>query len=621
MKRVIFILFWLIYAILSFSQNYDYDLTYQRLEFWVNPSIRAIRGAVKLNILLSNPSDNVTVDLADELTVDSITSGSNLLGFNHNNNQININFSTQIQGDTSFTVYYHGVPPQSGFESFTTSTHNDTVPIMWTLSEPYGARDWFPTKNFLGDKIDSLDVIIHTQPDYIAASNGVLVEDTTLGGERILHWKSRYPIATYLVAFAVTNYTVYYDTATIGDTLIVPIMNFIYPESIDRAMAATPYAAQCMEFYSDRFIPYPFYREKYGHAQFGWGGGMEHQTITFIGGFSQMLLAHELAHQWFGDYITCGSWHEIYLNESFATYLEGLTAEAGLADYSFRDWLSNARSIAFQATSGSIYVDDTTNINRIFSYRLSYMKGALFLHMLRWTMGDSAFFQGLREYLLDTALSNGFAHTADLKRHLESACNCDLTGLFNDWLYGQGYPDYDISVVQTDSFDYVVEINQTTTDNSVDFFELKVPLLFKGVSDGDSVSSLVVLDNTQNGQTFNVHLPFQVTKVEFDPDWWLLAKADVSLQANFSQLLDTQKILIYPTLASNDFWFVLDDSFGQVEIKILDLSGKEYYETSLNLHGTVYKKHLDLSSLQSGVYLFEVFSQGHLVKTLKFIKL
>ncbi len=617
MRRILTFLFLLSYAILVFSQNYDYDLTHQKLEFWVNPAIRAIRGAVQINIHLSNRAGNVTVDLADGLTVDSIKSGGILLGFNHENNQITINFSSDVQGDTSFTVFYHGVPPSSGFESFTTSTHNDTVPVMWTLSEPYGARDWFPTKNFLGDKIDSLDVIIHTQPDYIAASNGILVEDTIIGGERILHWKSRYPIATYLVAFAVTNYTVYYDTARIGDTLIVPVMNFIYPESLDRARAATPYAARCMEFYSDRFIPYPFYKEKYGHAQFGWGGGMEHQTITFIGGFSQMLLAHELAHQWFGDYITCGSWHEIYLNESFATYLEGLTAEAGIASYTFRDWLENARSIAFQATSGSIYVDDTTNIDRIFSYRLSYMKGALFLHMLRWTMGDSAFFQGLREYLQDTALANGFAHTRDLKRHLESACGCDLTGLFDDWLYGQGYPDYEISVVQTDSFDYVVEINQTTTDNSVDFFELKVPLLFKG----DTADKLVVLNNTENGQTFNVHLPFRVVGVEFDPDLWLLAKADVQLHTSFSELLDTQKIVIYPTLVTSDFWFVIDNSLSDVEVQIIGLTGKNYYSFHLDLVPKIYKKHLDLGGLQPGVYFFKVLSRGHLVKTIKFIKL
>ncbi len=617
MKRLIFILFWLSYAILSFSQNYDYDLTYQKLEFWVDPSVRAIRGAVEINLHLLNASNNVTVDLADELTVDSIKSGAELLSFTHNNNQINISFSTQIQGDTSFVVYYHGQPPQTDFGSFTTSTHNDTVPIMWTLSEPYGARDWFPTKNFLGDKIDSLDVIIHTQPEYIAASNGVLVQDTTIGNERIIHWKTLYPIATYLVAFAVTNYTVYYDTARIGDSLIIPVMNFIYPESLDRAEPATPYAARCLEFYSNKFILYPFYKEKYGQAQFGWGGGMEHQTITFIGGFSQMLLAHELAHHWFGDYITCGSWHEIYLNESFATYLEGLTAEAGLADYSFRDWLANARALAFQATTGSIYVYDTTDVDRIFDYRLSYMKGALFLHMLRWTMGDSAFFQGLREYLKDSTLAYGFAHTADLKRHLEHACNCDLTELFNDWLYGQGYPEYDISVVQSDSFDYVVEISQTPTDNSVDFFELKLPLLFKG----DTGQRLVVLNNVENNQTFTVHVPFQVTDVEFDPDWWLLAKAKVELHSGFSQLLDTQKILVYPTLVTNDFWFVIDSSLKQADIKIVDLSGKEHYALHLALGDTIYKKHLDLGSLQSGVYLFKVLSHGHLVKTIKFIKL
>ncbi len=622
MKKLVFLFALLSYALLTLAQNYSYDLVHQKLEFWLDPAKRYITGAVELTFVTAQPADSITVDLASALTVDSVSMDGQKPDFSHENDMINVRFDALPAGLHGMTVYYHGEPATSGFESFSTGTHGDGVPVMWTLSEPYGAKDWFPTKNDLGDKIDSLDVIIHTQPQYIAASNGVLVLDTVVDGVRTFHWKSHYPIATYLVAFALTNYEVYTDTAYLGDTLRIPVMNFVYPEDADYARGMTPYAARCIEYFSQQFIPYPFYKEKYGQAQFGWGGGMEHQTITFVGGFSQSLLSHELAHQWFGDYITCGSWHEIYLNEAFATYLEGLTAQAGLASYTFRDWLLRARNNVLSDPGGSIYVEDTTDVDRIFDYRLTYQKGALFLHQLRWMIGDSAFFAGLRDYLTDPQVVNGYAHTADLKRNLEKACGCDLTYYFDQWLYGEGFPRYTINVRQIDDTTYNVELSQTPLSSGVEFFRLKIPLEFSN----DSESTTVILDNTQNSQTFTVTVPFQATHVVFDPQMWLIATANVEFTTILDELVSENMFLVYPTVCDKTLNVVINKDFNASGmIKIRKSNGELVRQIDLPYINQTFRTELDVSGFQSGAYLLEIYAGTgqdlQLKQTIKFIKL
>jgi len=496
------------------------DIIYTRVHFWVDPAVKYIRGEI---LTVFEPIESVSsldFDFSAVLTMDSIVWHGQKLVFSSVGDILTVQFPAVLPAvlPDSLTFFYQGEPTSSGFGSFETNTHAGT-PVMWTLSEPYGAMEWMPCKQSLTDKIDSADIFITHPEVYRAASNGILMSETVVNGQKTAHWQTRSSIATYLVAIAVTNYEVFTDEVphAAGNT---PIVNYVYPESVANAQAAMPYLIAQMQLYNDLFGLYPFQKEKYGHCQFGWGGGMEHQTMSFMGGFGYELVAHEMAHQWFGDKVTCGSWEDIWLNEGFATYLSGLCYE----NLQPQNWFQFKRQRINSVTSqpgGSVFVDDTTSVNRIFSGRLSYSKGAMVLHMLRWVCGDSAFFGGIRNYLTDPNLAYGYAKTADLQAHLEAASGKNLQGFFSDWFTGQGYPSYQIAWSQNGANLLDINVKQTQSHPSVSYFELPLPLRLKGAQ---GQTKDIILQHTTNGQNFQEQADFTVTTVEFDPDLWLVSK-------------------------------------------------------------------------------------------------
>jgi len=495
------------------------DIVYSRFHFWVDPAVRYIRGEVMTAFEPAELLTSLDFDFSSDLTMDSIRWHGQQLGFSRDADLLTVYFPTSLLLRDSLTFYYQGVPTSTGFGSFETTVHGNGKPVMWTLSEPYGAMEWMPCKQALNDKTDSVDIFITHPAGYRAASNGILQSETTENGQVTAHWKHRYPIATYLVAIAITDYEVFTDEVQHPDGT-TPIVNYVYPESVQSALASMADLTAQMQLYNDLFGLYPFQKEKYGHAQFSWGGGMEHQTMSFMSNFGYELVAHELAHQWFGDKVTCGSWEDIWLNEGFATYLSGLCYERLQPQY----WLQFKQQRISNATSqpgGSVRVDDTTSVNRIFSGRLSYNKGAMVLHMLRWVCGDSAFFGGIRNYLSDPNLAYRFAQTADLQAHLEAASGKDLDGFFADWYTGQGYPSYQISWSQDGSNLLNFKVNQTQSHPSVSYFELPLPLRLQGAQ-GEVKD--VVLNHTSNGQNFQEQVDFEVTSIVFDPELWLITK-------------------------------------------------------------------------------------------------
>ena len=585
----------------------NYDLSYHRMEWRIDPAQFYISGQITSYFRPTQQAmDRIYFDLSNNMEVHEVSYHGQPLVFSQHDNLVEILFPASIPNGIldSLSINYEGAPQSTGFGSFVQTIH-DNAPVIWTLSEPYGARDWWPCKLDLNDKLDSIDVIVHAPQGNRVGSNGVLVEEYTDGNEVVFHWRHRHAITAYLVGVAVTNYSTYTDIVTVPGGDPIEMVNYVYPENLAQAQQGTAANILDLQLYNQLYGLYPFADEKYGHAQFSWGGGMEHQTMSFVSGWSHSLLAHELAHQWYGDKVTCGSWQDIWLNEGFATYSEGMTYEHGLGGTTFHAWLQGKINQVTQQPGGSVWVPDTTSINRIFVSRLTYAKGALVLHMLRWKLGDADFFQGLRNYNSDPNIAYKYARTDQLKGHLEAQSGLNLDGFFSDWFYGQGYPSYTINWGYDQSNQLAVTISQSTSHPSVDFFEMPVPLQFKG----EGQDSIVVFDNTQNAQQYTLNLPFHVEEVVFDPDLWIVSANNVvnATVGTTSPGTAAPTLELYPNPVENQLFYRWTDStVAPDQAIILNMAGQLIRTQALDYHSG----EIDVQGLAPGMYLIKMAGNG-----------
>jgi aminopeptidase N len=567
------------------------DIHYQNISWEVDPAIKYIKGTI--TYYFKSKKSNLTqliLDMSDSLQVNSIERNGIQLFYSRDTADLLVIELDKILNEDDYdtlTISYEGVPPSNGFGSFEVGTHAG-VPVLWTLSEPYGARDWWPAKQDLIDKIDSMDIYITTPPGQLAASNGKLISIEDIGGKLVHHWRHRHPICNYLVALAVTNYAAYSQFVPVPNGDSIEILNYVYPETLTQSQQATLSSIDIMTFYNDLFILYPWADEKYGHAQFGWGGGEEHQTMAFMGGFSFGLQSHEMAHQWFGDKVTCGTWEDIWLNEGFATYLAGLCLEEFSFNEFWPQWKISVSNSAMSQPGGSVFVDDTTNVGRIFSGRLSYNKGAYVLHMLRWVMGDVDFFQGVRNYLNG---AGDFGTTAEFEGFLEAQSGLDLHEFLADWFYGQGYPSYQLKWgVQSDSL--IFTLGQTQSHPSVSFFEMPVPVLVRL----NGTDNIFVLNHTTNNQRFAFLIGnYTVDSIGIDPDRWLLSKNN-TIEQVITSTGDPDRLnqyFVYPSPAKD--FIQIQSPQSVYSMDLLDVTGK-------SMTVTLDENRADISSLTNGIY-------------------
>ncbi len=578
----------------------NYDVTYHKLEFTIDPSVASISGVVTTHFVAKENMNEVTFDLADNMLVSQVLQNGNALTYVQNtDDELVITLQTTVNtGQTGIVeITYSGNPISSGFGSFAQTTHNND-PIIWTLSEPYGAKGWWPCKQDLNDKIENIDVYITTPQfnsegeEYVAVSNGVEQSQTVNGTNKTTHYKHEFPIPAYLIAIAATNYEVYSHTVPNNGNPF-EIVNYVYPEDFASVQESTAVTVDIMELFSTKFEEYPYASEKYGHAQFGWGGGMEHTTVSFMGSFGRSLIAHELAHQWFGDKITCGSWKDIWLNEGFATYLAGLVIEDFDGEESFKSWKQGRVNSITSQLDGAVYLadSDTTSVSRIFSSRLSYNKGGMVLHMLRKKVGDADFYQGMQDYLSDTDLAFGYAKTPDYIAKMEAATGQDLSEFFSDWIYNEGYPSYNISSSWINTNQLQLEVNQTQSHSSVDYFEAPIPMRIVGTN-GEILD--VILENTFQGETFVETVNFAVSEVLFDPGFDLISRNNVvTLSTNTFSIANS--LIMYPNPTTSYLKFEKPEALTINTIQIYDVLGKLVLETD-------YQESIRTEALSSGIH-------------------
>ncbi len=587
----------------------NYDLQYQRLDLYLDPADYFVSGNVTSHFVPNQNISSIYFDLTNLLTVSQVSyHGTNLSFQQLSTKEVKIDFPSTLSANVkdSLVISYSGMPDSSN-SAFRTATQNG-VPVLSTLSEPYGAQDWFPTKQSLNDKIEKVDIKITCPSQYSVASNGKLLSEVVSGTNKLTFWQTNYPIPAYLIALGITNYTVTNDS--IGNPPF-PFVNYIYPTS-----AANPQVQQYLEntkdtmlLFEEYFGPYPYRNEKYGHMQYAYGGGMEHATMTSLGGFGNTLISHELGHQWFGDKLTCGAWNDIWLNEGFATFSSYLSNEKlHMTNSQFMDLLLLEKDYITSQPDGSVYVPDSGlgNVGRIFNSRLSYAKGAFVLRMMKWILGDDVFYQALRDYNTRPNLSYNYVKTIDFKTSVQQSTGKDFTAFFEDWIYGQGYPTYSIRWNQIGNH-LLFRVGQTQSHSSVSFFELPLPIKVNGTN---GETAYLVLDHTTNNQNFDEAITFTVSSIEFNYEYQIVENSSTVVKDPTIALSvdDSAKnhIKIYPNPVK-DILNITGNTLQQ-DYQILSIDGK------LLQNGTI-QKSINVNRLPKGVYLLK-FGENNI----KFIK-
>lgn len=503
----------------------NYDIHYYLIDLEVSNTSTSLGGKVRFDAkVISAEMDTLWFEFNDNNTIDSIRiNGQRMLSFSRLNHVVRVPLLSTLptQADVSLEVWYSAAPTSSGFFSGVSNAQSQTwgAQVTWTLSEPFGAIDWLPCKQDLWDKIDSVDFFGTTSNPNKVASNGILTQVLPLAGNKTrFHWRTRLPQAFYLIAFSVTDYVEYLTyanpAALAPDSIMV--QHWVYNRTNSNNQTTLNFWKPNMDATDDmieRFSViwglYPFWEEKYGHMMAPLGGGMEHQTMSTMGTFGQDLTSHELAHQWFGDLVTCASWSDIWINEGFASYGEYLYRELAFGRANADSWMTNTQNSGRQPT-GSVYVPAGSGVNRIFSSNLSYKKAAAVIHMLRWEIGnDSLFFAALRHFL--SLKAHDVSTTDEFRSIIEAFTQVPLSNFVQEWIYGEGFPSYTIRWNQVDSTIYVWP-DQTTTSINTPFFSTTLPIQ---ITSGGTTRMLRV-DPSAGISRFHIGAS-AVTNVALDP--------------------------------------------------------------------------------------------------------
>ncbi|HJZ39323.1 MAG TPA: M1 family aminopeptidase [Bacteroidales bacterium] len=594
----------------------NYDVTFYWLDLHISDSSTYVTGNVSIDLKATGqPLEQVVLDLADLLHADSVLVDQHIAGFIHENNELKVRLPEQVLPDsgTTIRVFYHGLGKNITGISGIYNRYNSTWAknVTWTLSEPFNALNWFPCKQILTDKADSVYVFLSTDKKLKAGSNGLLTAQVLLPDDRIRYeWKSRYPIAYYLISFAVSeyyDYSFYVNLNNSQDSVL--IQNYIYDESyLTQNKSGIDKTGDLMVFYSDLFGTYPFRDEKYGHCLAPLGGGMEHQTMTTLTNFSFVLVAHELAHQWFGDYVTCGNWQDIWVNEGFASYSEYLAYQYLIGQDEARSWLTRVHDYIKSAPGGSIYIPeaDKDDDDRIFNYRLTYNKGAAMIHMIRREVNqDPLFFEILREFL--DRYRNNNATGADFKNLLEERTGLDFDVFFDQWYYGEGYPIHTITWKHQHDTLYITSMQHVSSSTPL----FNMPIDFRVTS--DDKDTVISLRQSTNFDHWEVFMPGHVSSIGVDPEQWLLV--EVAGINNLDITRQDADFTLVPNPARDRVTLRFSNPVESYLVHLSDSSGK----ILLSEKSQSQQKVIDIRSYPSGIY-FIIVEIGNAHYPARFVK-
>jgi aminopeptidase N len=502
------------------GRPHDFDVKKYIIHISVDDEDESIAGAVTIETTITaDGTDEMVFDLASELDASAVRVNGTPATYDHSGNLLTVDLTQALDegAQADVEIDYGGYP---------TGAIYFEPEAIYTITEPSDSDHWYPCYDHPSDKADEgCELFVTVDSGYVVASVGTLKSVTYIrGGKAIYHWAETYPIATYLISVAISDYSTFSQTWE-G----MPVDYFVYPQYLDDAMDCYADTPEMLTCFKGLYGEYPFKNEKYGMAMTPLGGGMEHQTCTTIGDYwvhpapgDDWIIAHELSHQWWGDRVTCGTWADIWLNEGFATYSDALFHEYSQGWDAFYNRMQAFKEYYFEE-------DDEARFpiyDPLYMWGATvYEKGAWILHMLRHLLGDDDFFAGLRYY--GNQHDYGNAVTAELIDDMETYSGEDLGWFFDEWVYLAGYPEFKYSwtVSEDDHSKVFVVIRQTQETGPVTpVFQTYVDLTADTPSGEETITVWVGDENEQ----YDLDFSDDVNNLYFDKYGWLLCTVEDS---------------------------------------------------------------------------------------------
>ncbi|OGC76047.1 MAG: hypothetical protein A2Z27_05660 [candidate division Zixibacteria bacterium RBG_16_50_21] len=523
---------------------HDYDVTKYIIDLKLVPASPASKVTGRTTIQAKSQIDNLITVVLDfvGMTIDSCKVNSVSTSYTRSVNQLFVDLQVSYDSGGSFAidVFYHGNP--SGGLYFSTNDYGTAV--YYTFAEPYAARYWFPCYDLPSDKARCEVKITLPSGNYVV-SNGILYRVTDNGDETTTyHWKENYFLSTYLISFSSSSFA-QLDTFAIvaGDTL--PVQYRVYPQDSSKAVIDFKKTPEMIEYFSDLWYPYPFPGDKYCMVQAELAGAMEHQTCTSWGvpmtgdARYEHIVAHELAHHWWGNQVTCNDFANIWLNEGFASYAEVLWIESEYGTTAKRNHLAAFEGNIYASRNGSVKYPIYNPPETYLFGTAVYKKGAWVLHMLRYLLGDSLSFGGLKAY--GQQYSYGTANTEQFKATMEGYSGQDLDWFFDQWVYSPNYPRHNWSWVYTSiAGKYYLDVSLKQTQSTPALYTL--PIEFKLST--AAKDTFFTIDDTTRELHFNLVLNSQPTGLFLDPDYWILTSDTLTAYPHLAGDLDGNSLVL-----------------------------------------------------------------------------
>lgn len=495
-------------------QHYDLAIT-------LDPVAKRVDGSVGIRFTCAAPAcTQLQLDMDQALEVKNLSLDGVTAAFTRDPGLLKVTLPAVglAAGEHLLQVDYAGQPEPRRLRFDTDPTGQYAA----SYGLPYSARQWWPEFDDPAIKAASADIHVTVPEGLTAVSNGKLVDVAPLPDKRHrYHWSVAYPIYADVISVAAAPYVEFDDQFMSVTGKPVPLHYFVFPADLVKAKAEFAIIPSVLGAYETLFGYYPFQGEQYGITEMMISSFREHQTVPALGqSFIEApsaatesenvstVIAHDLAHQWFGNSLTLRSWSDIWLNESFSNYAVALWHERrdGIADYH-----AFMRELNTHDFTGSLYVQDPHNFMAMFG-STTFNKGAWVLHMLRHVMGDAEFFAALRDYTADNRY--GHVDTAAWMSACERQYGKPLDWFFKEWVYGEGQPALKTTWNQQGGM-LVLKVVQTQAGQ---VFTMPVDV---EIETGAGPTRQVVWLRDRE-ESLNVPVSGVVKSVSLDPEGWLL---------------------------------------------------------------------------------------------------